>query len=270
MAILPTTAPRTDAHSSFNNSRSRYGGRRRFHPEISTSTSTSILPLFLRRLFRFPHMDFEYALWQMAYLCLSPRRVYRNIYYHKQTKNQWSRDDPAFVVLLSGMLCISAVAWGLVYGHGFVGILRMMLYMVFVDFVIVGIIVATLSWLVSNHFLKQRVTSHSVDQEVEWQYAFDVHCNAFFPVFLILYVIQFFFMGLLLRRGWISLFVGNTMYLVAVIYYFYVTFLGYNALPFLVHTEMFLYPVIIFGILYLISLFGFNISANVLTLYFGS
>jgi hypothetical protein len=45
-------------------------------------------------------MDFEVALWQMLYLCISPVKVYRSVYYHKQTRNRWARDDPAFVVLL--------------------------------------------------------------------------------------------------------------------------------------------------------------------------
>lgn len=31
-------------------------------------------------------------------LCLDPKRVYKNTSYHKQTKNQWARDDPAFTV----------------------------------------------------------------------------------------------------------------------------------------------------------------------------
>ena len=29
-----------------------------------------------------------------------------------------------------------------------------------------------------------------VDQKVEWQYAFDIHCNAFFVMFMGLYVLQ--------------------------------------------------------------------------------
>ena len=44
----------------------------------------------------------------------------------------------------------SAIAWGLVYGHGMMGILRMMLYMVFVDFVVIGVVVATICWYVSR------------------------------------------------------------------------------------------------------------------------
>ncbi|MEJ1285256.1 unc-50 homolog [Cricetulus griseus] len=60
---------------------------------------------YLRRLFRFRQMDFEFAAWQMLYLFTSPQRVYRNFHYRKQTKDQWARDDPAFLVLLSVWLC---------------------------------------------------------------------------------------------------------------------------------------------------------------------
>jgi hypothetical protein len=49
-----------------------------------------------------------------------------------------------FSFLLSPL--VSAVAWGLVFGHGMTGILRTMLYMVFVDFVVIGVIVATICW----------------------------------------------------------------------------------------------------------------------------
>jgi hypothetical protein len=81
--------------------------------------------------------------------------------------------------------------------------------------------------LLSNRFL--RVTaSHSIEQRVEWAYAFDVHCNAFFPVFLILYVVQFFFIPILVRSSWISLLIGNTMYFLSFAWYAYGTFLGYN------------------------------------------
>ncbi|KAG0053668.1 Protein unc-50 [Gryganskiella cystojenkinii] len=229
----------------------------------------SFVPLFLRRLFRFPHMDFQFALWQMAYLCISPRIVYRNIHYHKQTKNQWARDDPAFMVILSGLLCFSAIAWGLMFGHGMVGILRMMLYMVFVDFVVIGVIVATICWTIANRFLA-RASVYSTDQSVEWQYAFDIHCNAFMPVIVLLYLIQMVFMKILVKDAWICSALGNTLYMIAIVYYCYITFLGYNALPFLRHPEMFLYPITIFIILYVLALiFGVNVSSTVLHMYFG-
>jgi hypothetical protein len=71
---------------------------------------------------------------------------YKNIYYQKQTKNHWSRDDPAFVVLLSIGLALVAILYGILYHRNFGQILRLMFFMIFVDFVAVGVLVATLIW----------------------------------------------------------------------------------------------------------------------------
>ncbi|KAI8098901.1 UNC-50, partial [Halteromyces radiatus] len=252
MSLLPTSNTHYTYHSLDGNRYQRH--------------SRSI-PL-CQRLFGCPQLNFEYAIWQMAYLLIAPSRVYRNIYYHKQTKNQWARDDPAFLILFAFLVCVSATAWGLSYSLGFIGILRTLLFMIFVDFLLVGILLATAYWFVSNRFLAQDAMVHATSQKVEWAYAFDVHCNSFFPVFLILYVVQFFFMPLLQRSTWISLLVGNLMYFVSALWYTYGTFLGYNALPFLVHTELFLYPLGLSSVLFFVSLFGFNISQHVLSIYF--
>lgn len=91
---------------------------------------------YLRKLLKFDQMDFEFALWQMVYLFVSPQKLYRNFSYRKrewntldamerirsltrrsiplitklivclftETKSQFARDDPAFLVLL--ILCV--------------------------------------------------------------------------------------------------------------------------------------------------------------------
>ncbi|CAG8535145.1 1339_t:CDS:2 [Diversispora eburnea] len=65
MPILPTVSP----HSSFHDEIPPPKRRR-------NSYWTASIPIFLRRLFRFPQMDFEFAFWQMLYLCIAPRRVH--------------------------------------------------------------------------------------------------------------------------------------------------------------------------------------------------
>lgn len=114
----------------------------RIKNKMSFSRSTSTLPLpvnyrqdcisaatkrykYLRRIIMFKQMDFEFALWQMFYLFIAPQKVYRNFQYRKrkcsehcfiysyvyvrkifvETKSQFARDDPAFLVLLGGCLC---------------------------------------------------------------------------------------------------------------------------------------------------------------------
>ena len=53
------------------------------------------------------------------------------------------------------------------------------------------------------------------DSSVEWAYAFDVHTNAFFPLYLTLYLAQLFLVPIILKNNWICLFLSNTLYLAA-------------------------------------------------------
>jgi len=123
-----------------------------------------------------------------------------------------------------------------------------MVFMVGVDFALVGLVIATIAWFLAKRFLKGRGrtigTDILVSEELEFGYCFDVHCNAFFPVFVFLYVIQYLVMPLLMKDLWygpwetsmgltggrISLFLGNTLYAVALLYYSYITFLGYSCM----------------------------------------
>ena len=170
-------------------------------------------------------MDFEFALWQMLYLFYKPQQVYRNFQYRKvskykesektklsyfylqETKAQFARDDPAFLVLLAAWLIISSVrhifreihfnfsnfvlqaGFSLVLGIHFWGFLKFLLYVIFVDMVGVGLVIATALWYISNTFLLKPGVR---DQDVEWGFSFDVHLNAFFPILVILHFVQLF------------------------------------------------------------------------------
>ncbi|NXS39503.1 UNC50 protein, partial [Balaeniceps rex] len=221
---------------------------------------------YLRRLFHFRQMDFEFALWQMLYLFTSPQRVYRNFHYRKQTKDQWARDDPAFLVLLSVWLCVSTVGFGFVLDMGFFETIKLLLWVVFIDCVGVGLLIATLMWFISNKYL---VKQQNRDYDVEWGYAFDVHLNAFYPLLVILHFIQLFFINyVIISDSVIGYFVGNTLWLIAIGYYIYVTFLGYSALPFLKNTAILLYPFALLILLYLISLAcGWNFTKMLCSFY---
>lgn len=212
-------------------------------------------------------MDFEVALSQMFYLCVSPQKVYQHFKYHKVTKNQYARDDPAFLVLLSFFLCLSSVGCAIVFGLSFGSFIQLLLWIVFVDCIGTGIVIATLLWFIANRFMRQHVT-HTVEQHVEWGYAFDVHCNAFFPLLMILHVLQLFLIKVVAHTWFISVVVGNTLWLLAISDYIYITFLGYRSLPFLRHTEFFLAPVLGVVLVYALALFfQWNFSLTVFHYY---
>ncbi|KAA8579812.1 hypothetical protein FQN60_006905 [Etheostoma spectabile] len=197
---------------------------------------------YLRRLLRFKQMDFEFALWQMLYLFTSPQRVYRNFHYRKQTKDQWARDDPET--------------------------LKLLLWVVFVDCIGVGLLISTLMWVISNKYLLKHPSKNF---DVEWGYAFDVHLNAFYPLLVILHFLQLFFINhlVVINSDWfVGYFVGNTMWLIAIGYYVYITFLGYNALPFLKNTVVLLYPFALLGLIYVLSIsLGWNFTKGLCWFY---
>lgn len=95
------------------------------HPKDCMSAATKCYK-YMRRMFKFDQMDFEFAFWQMLYLLISPQKVYRNFQYRKSmfsikfilninvvkcciiilaSKSQFARDDPAFLVLFAAWLC---------------------------------------------------------------------------------------------------------------------------------------------------------------------
>lgn len=211
-------------------------------------------------------MDFEFALWQVLYLFIAPQKVYRNFHYRKQTKSQFARDDPAFLVLLVVSLCVTSLAFAGVLGLTFARTLWFVFYVVFVDCIFAGIIVATFFWLVTNRFLR----NSQLDPDIEWGYAFDVHLNAFFPPLVILHFFQLFFYGWLVLRSelFLSRLLGNTFWLLAFSYYIYITFLGYNCIPHLKNTRYILLGFPIAFILYVVTLvMAWNVTYSFVDFY---
>ncbi|EFA10930.1 protein unc-50 homolog isoform X2 [Tribolium castaneum] len=220
---------------------------------------------YLRRMFKFDQMDFEFAFWQMLYLFIAPQKVYRNFRYRKQTKSQFARDDPAFLVLFAAWLCITSVGFAIVLKLGFGQFVYFLLYVIFVDCIAVGVITATFFWYVLNKYFRPSTEV----QDVEWGYSFDVHLNAFFPPLILLHFFQlFFYNGLISHEWFISRLLGNTFWLVAVLYYMFITFLGYSSLQILNRTHLILTPVPIVLVFYIISLVaGLNITHVLMTFY---
>ena len=136
---------------------------------------------------------------------------------------------------------VSAIAWSVVYMYGVLGAIRLAFFMIARDYLLTGVVVATILWYVRalplplshvlvltwqtpNRFTSNRLLlsppSHSTpaDSTVEWAYAFDVHTNAFFPLYLTLYLAQLFLLPIILKDNWVCLWVGNTLYLAAYVF----------------------------------------------------
>jgi hypothetical protein len=98
-------------------------------------------------------MDFEMAIWEMTSLLLAPKKVFRSIYYHKQTKNTYHRADPSFTYLLSFFMLLTGIAWGIASTPSFASTLRLTLLFVFVHFLLVSLLVATAAFFLVGRLL---------------------------------------------------------------------------------------------------------------------
>ncbi|CAN1192475.1 Protein unc-50 homolog [Linum perenne] len=168
-------------------------------------------------------------------------------FFMSETKNQWARDDPAFVVICSLLLTVATLAYCAAYDHSASHTVFVVLSVLFFHFLFSGVLLATACWL----------------------YAFDVHCNSFFPMFVMLYVIHYFLSPLLVAHGFIPVLLSNLIFMVAASYYHYLNFLGYDVLPFLERTTFFLYPigiVIVLSPIFILS--GFSPSRYFMNMYF--
>ena len=145
---------------------------------------------------------------------------------------EWCVD--VYVAYQLNASAVSAIAWGIIYSRDIWSIINLAVTMILRDFLLSGIVISTIIWyfqvnlhiftsLRSHHvrFTANRLLlsppSHSTpaDSRVEWAYAFDVHTNAFFPLFLTLYLAQLFLLPIVLKNNWVCLWVGNTLYLAA-------------------------------------------------------
>jgi hypothetical protein len=67
-----------------------------------------------------------------------------------ETKNQWARDDPAFLALTLALLVVSTIAYGVALNLRFLAIVELLCWVVFVKFLALGLVVATLNWSVAR------------------------------------------------------------------------------------------------------------------------
>mmetsp|Transcript_111427 Transcript_111427/g.322131 ORF Transcript_111427/g.322131 Transcript_111427/m.322131 type:complete len:270 (-) Transcript_111427:455-1264(-) len=222
----------------------------------STSSSRSAQQ-YLSRLTDFRQMDIQSAMDQMkTLLSTRPHVVYKTSYYRKQTKNHWARDDPAFCVLQLAFLVIACIAYSVSFRAPIGESIAFLFYSVLFNWLGCGLVLASLGREIANRHLADTKSSSHVRQTVEWLYAFDIHCNAFFPLFVLLYGVQFFLLPLVLGNSLFALLVSNTLYAAAFAWYWYITHLGYRALPFLSQTEVFLFPIAAIALVYVLNLIG--------------
>ena len=194
-----------------------------------------------------------------------------------ETRNTWHRPDPSFTYLLSFFLLLTSFAWSLAYTPSFGSVVKAALLFIFVHFLAGSLIISTISYFLVGRLLGPGIAGlpgrrrqqglfgppggARGAEALEFGYCFDVSIRAFFPPYVLLYIIQYVLMPAIDHNNRASTFVANTLYLAAGVYWSLIIFLGYNALHFLHHTQLLLSPILAWVVLWLIfTILGFNVT----------
>jgi hypothetical protein len=85
---------------------------------------------------------------------------------------------------------VGALAYAIAFQTpSFWGYMWAVIYAIIVDWLLVGVAIASTCTYLANKYLRQH-HSHSVEQEVEWMFAWDVHANGYICSFFLTHVLQ--------------------------------------------------------------------------------
>ena len=155
----------------------------------------------------------RYTAWFAVQLLTAPKTAYRHVAYHRQTKLQWARDDPAFALALAFLVSGVGAAHGVGFGGGVSGGLRS----------------AARALGGGGRGGVGGGGPTTPPSGVEWLYAFDVHCNAALPALLEVGAVGYALSPWLLRGGAGPALAAALLYAGGALHYSYLTTLGYSA-----------------------------------------
>lgn len=205
---------------------------------------------YIRRAVHWRQMDLDYTFFQMLFICCNPQKLYQLSTWRKRTKNQWARDDPAFVVVLAAGLLISALAYSIAFQAGVLGFLVSSVWMIAVELLGCGALIACVTHYVAKHYLVKAEEA----SELELLFSFDIHCNAYLPVYLLTHVVQYAFLPVLLGSSFPSVLLSVLLYASALGIYCLHTVAGYSVVPIVRKSEVFLVPLLVLAPVYLACL----------------
>ncbi|KAG5466979.1 hypothetical protein LSCM1_01157 [Leishmania martiniquensis] len=234
---------------------------------------TSGLPPFVRRAVQVDQMEMDSALSQMYSLCLNPSLVSKMSRARKMTKGHYYRDDPAFLMLQLVFIAVVSVAQWLLLGMRRSLISTLLTAVAW--YVLSGLVMACIWRAVAVIYLSpssastqagvsaEATSTLGVDSvvdylrpDLDWRYAFDVHCNGYFTFFMWTEVIAY-FLAPIMKVPWVS----NALVAIGATTYLYSVFLGYLEIPSLSYQQRLLYPVLLVGVLFfLCSISNVNVG----------
>lgn len=225
---------------------------------------------YLKKMIYIRQVDYYLAYTNVIY-CFKPKEINEIAKIRKHLKNKYARDDPGFLLLLIINLFISSISYSITFNHfNPFFIFNIFFIQSFVMLFTFGLCFAFINKVIIDKYFKSNDMSINKEQNVEYVYAFDIHCNAFVPMYFFCGIIPFFILPI--TKGYtsyIQVIISNCLQCVGVMYYCYVTFMGYFSLPFVrknKYVTLAVWPILVFYII--VTIMKVNVYSTILHWFF--
>ena len=184
---------------------------------------------YLKKIYHIRQIDYYLAYLNIIY-CFNPKELIEMSKMRKHLKNKYGRDDPGFLLLLIIYIFISSISYSITFGiYNPFKIFNLFFIQTFVFLITFGLIISMISKIIIDKYFNNSTTN----QNIEFIYAFDIHCNGFVPMYAFCSIIPFIFIGITSKDNFmIETLFTNSSLCIGILYYSYVTFISYFSLPF--------------------------------------
>ena len=209
--------------------------------------------IFKKLFYKYIGRNTEYYNWYLINMLIHPNNVYETNKLNHSLTQQWHRRDHSItkiVVLLNIILSI-------LFAITFVSPVYFIIYVLFDVGIplIMGVIISVILF----YLCKGSFTTGDI---FTVRYSYDIHINSYYCYLFVSHIIIFIFSPILFSPSFSSTLLSNIITLISFIYYGYVTYLGYNCLPFIkISKKALIIPSIILTFTFILfSLLNLNVA----------
>ncbi|EKE42909.1 hypothetical protein ENUP19_0347G0010 [Entamoeba nuttalli] len=195
----------------------------------------------------------EYYDWFLINIILHPQTVYESCKYQHSLTQQWNRRDHAITKIVT----LFNIILSFIFSITFVSLRWIIPYILFDVIIpmIIGIIIAVILFYLCK-------SSFTTGDSFTVRYSYDIHINAYFCYLLISHVLIFILSPFLFKPTLTATLFSNIITCLSIIYYIYITYLGYSILPFIyLPKKVYIIPMLAVSVLFILfTVFNLNVA----------
>ena len=212
---------------------------------------------YKRLFYKYIGTNGDFYLWYLFNMIINPKAVYETTRYQFSLTQQWHRRDHSITKIIVLINIVISILYALTFTKP-IYFIPYVLFSVGLP-LIVGIIISTVLYYIV-------ISTFTTGEIFTVRYSYDIHNNAYLCYMVITRIVVYILSPILFQKGFLITFISNLIQLFGILYYMYITYLGYAILPFIqIPRKAILIPMV--GMIVFVAFFtlcGYNIASLLL------